>query len=111
MVLFVVSKILNLVQWLVFWRRKIFIFISFYQKIRDNIVKECTEAKFLSLIADEVTDKSTTEQISMCVRFMGKDENGEYCLKESFVCFTDTSLTTGEKITHKIIDNSMNLVI
>ena len=47
----------------------------------------------------------------MCVRFMGIDENGEYCLKESFVCFTDTSSTTGEKITHKIIDNSMNLVI
>lgn len=82
-------------------------------QIRDNIVKECTEAKFFSLIADEVTDKSTTEQISMCVRFMGKDENGEYCLKESFVCFTETSSTTGEEITQKIIDkfNELGLII
>ena len=47
------------------------------------------------MIADEVTDKSTTEQISICVRFVGKDSNGELCLKESFVCFAEASSTSG----------------
>jgi hypothetical protein len=51
------------------------------------------------VIADEVTDKSTTEQISICVRFVGKDSNGELCLKESFVCFAEASSTSrGPKI-------------
>ena len=55
-------------------------------QIWDNIIKECNEAKFFSVIADEVTDKSTTEQIFICVRFVGNNSNGELYLKESFVC-------------------------
>ena len=42
------------------------------------------------MIADEVTDE-VTEQISICVRFVGKDSNGELCLKESFVCFAEAT--------------------
>ena len=84
-------------------------------QIRDNIIKECNEAKFFSVnvIADEVTDKSTTEQISICVRFVGKDSNGELCLKESFVCFAEASLTSGEYIAQQIVDkfNKFGLVI
>jgi hypothetical protein len=37
------------------------------------IIKECNEAKFFSVIADEVTNKSITEQISICIRFVGND--------------------------------------
>ena len=82
-------------------------------QIRDNIIKECNEAKFFSVIADEVTDKSTTEQISICVRFVGKDSNGELCLKEYFVCFAEASSTSGEYIAQKIVDkyNEFGLVI
>jgi hypothetical protein len=63
--------------------------------------------------ADEVTDKSTTEQISICVRFVGKDSNGELCLKEYFVCFAEASSTSGEYIAQKIVDkfNEFGLVI
>jgi hypothetical protein len=65
------------------------------------------------MIADEVTGKSTTEQISICVRFVGKDSNGELCLKESFVCFAEASSTSGEYIAQKIVDkfNEFGLVI
>ena len=58
-------------------------------------------------------DKSTTEHISMYVRFMGKDENGEYCMKESFVCFTETSSTAREEISQKTIDkfHELGLII
>ena len=64
------------------------------------------------MIADEVTDKSTTEQISICVRFVGKDSNGELCLKESFVCFAEASSTSGEYIAQIIVDkfNEFGLV-
>jgi hypothetical protein len=52
----------------------------------------------VNVIADEVTDKSTTEQISICVRFVGKDSNGELCLKESFVCFSFESTSSFSRI-------------
>ena len=64
------------------------------------------------MIADEVTDE-VTEQISICVRFVGKDSNGELCLKEYFVCFAEASSTSGEYIAQKIVDkfNEFGLVI
>jgi hypothetical protein len=44
---------------------------------------------------------------------VGKDSNGELCLKESFVCFAEASSTSGEYIAQKIVDkfNEFGLVI
>ena len=38
-------------------------------EIRDSIIEKCKEAPFFSLSADETTDVSVTEQLSLCVRY------------------------------------------
>ena len=39
-------------------------------EIRDSIIEKCKEAPFFSLCADETTDVSVTEQLSLCVRYI-----------------------------------------
>ena len=39
-------------------------------EIRDSIIEKCMEAPFFSLCADETTDVSVTEQLSLCVRYI-----------------------------------------
>ena len=38
--------------------------------IVDSIIEKCKEAPFFSLCADETTDVSVTEQLSLCVRYI-----------------------------------------
>jgi hypothetical protein len=40
-----------------------------------------------------VTDVSTTEQISLCVRYVGVDSDEEMCVKESFLGFAEAADT------------------
>jgi hypothetical protein len=62
------------------------------------IVSECNSANCFSVIADETTDVSTTEQIALCVRYVGVDSDEEMCVKESFLGFAEASSTTGEEL-------------
>ena len=39
--------------------------------LRSKIVKEITRAKFFSIMADEATDVSVKEQLSLVIRFVG----------------------------------------
>jgi hypothetical protein len=57
------------------------------------IVTECNSANCFSVIADETTDVSTTEQIYLCVRYVGVDSDEEMCVKESFLGFAEASST------------------
>lgn len=41
-------------------------------KIRSSIVSEVKEAKFYSIIANEVTDVSNKEELSLVVRYLHK---------------------------------------
>jgi hypothetical protein len=67
------------------------------------IVSECNSANCFSVIANETTDVSTTEQISLCVRYVGVDSDEEMCVKESFLGFAEASSTTGEKLATTIM--------
>jgi hypothetical protein len=49
------------------------------------------------VIADETTDVSTTEQIYLCVRYVGVDSDGEMCVKESFLGFAERVVTVYHK--------------
>jgi hypothetical protein len=66
------------------------------------IVTECNSANCFSVIADETTDVSTTEQIYWCVRYVGVDSGEEMCVKESFLGFAEASSTTGEELATKL---------
>lgn len=48
------------------------------------IVSECNSANCFSIIADETTDVSATEQIFLCVRYVGINGDGAFDVKESF---------------------------
>ena len=68
-----------------------------------DIVSECNSANCFSVIADETTDVSTTEQISLCVRYVGVDSDEEMCVKESFLGCAEASSTTGEELATTIM--------
>ena len=69
--------------------------------IRQSIVEECNKALFRSLMADETTDVSTVEQVSICVRYVCvKDEELEVC--EEFLGFVSVPSTGAEVITSAI---------
>ena len=51
--------------------------------IHEKILTEVRKAKYFSILADEVADVSTTEQLSLMLRFV--DENNE--IREEFVDF------------------------
>jgi hypothetical protein len=53
------------------------------RQLQQVIISECNSANCFSVIADETTDVSTTEHISLCVRYVSVDSNEEMCVKES----------------------------
>jgi hypothetical protein len=73
------------------------------RQLQQVIVSECNSANCFSVIADETTDVSTTEQISLCVRYVGVDSDEEMCVKESFLGFAEASATTGEELATTIM--------
>lgn len=71
---------------------------QFGNLVRQSIVKECNESLFWSVMADETTDVSTIEQVSICVRYVRvRDEELEVC--EEFLGFASVLSTTAEVIT------------
>ena len=70
-------------------------------KITDEIVKGVKESKFFSVLADEATDVSNKEQMSLVLRYV--DENLK--VKEDFVKFIhcDTGFS-GEQLAMKILE-------
>lgn len=51
--------------------------------IRDSIIQEIKEAKYFSILCDEVTDNANLEQLSLVLRFVDK----ECMIREEFVDF------------------------
>ena len=62
--------------------------------IRDRIIEEIKEAKYYSILCDEVSDVSNKEQVSIVLRFL--DSSG--CIREEFLDFVGTSRVTGEAL-------------
>lgn len=62
--------------------------------VAKRIVSDCSSANCFSITADETTDASTTEQISLCVRHVGINGDGALGVQESFTG-TEVSSATG----------------
>ena len=54
--------------------------------IRNSIVDECNSSSFWSVMADETTDVSTKEQVSVCVRYIRKTHPHGLEVCEEFLC-------------------------
>ena len=67
-------------------------------RIRTDILSEVKQAKFFSVIADEVVDIANKEQLSVCLRYVF-----DICVKEVFTDFVLIERITGEVIADAII--------
>jgi len=61
--------------------------------IKKQILSDICQCKYFSILADETTDVSQTEQLSLSVRFI-KDTK----VHEEFLCFVPVSSTTGKDL-------------
>ena len=68
-------------------------------QIRKDIVSEVKVAKYYSVIADEVTDASNNEELSLVLRYLF---NGE--IKEVFVDFLQVERITGKVLGESILN-------
>ncbi|XP_053431227.1 zinc finger MYM-type protein 1 isoform X2 [Nycticebus coucang] len=59
-----------------------------------DIVNEINDCSAFSIICDEITDRGTTERLSVCVRYPQKSPNAVF-IKERFLGFVDTGEMTG----------------
>ncbi|XP_015752376.1 PREDICTED: uncharacterized protein LOC107332163 [Acropora digitifera] len=70
--------------------------------IRKSLVKECNRAQFYAFLADEATDASTMEQISICVHFVHwKDDDNTVEVRKEFLGFVVAESTKGVALAEK----------
>ena len=72
-----------------------------YDILQKGLVEEVTEAKFFSLMADEV-ESHHTEQLPICLRFVDKECN----IGEEFLEFSKCEQTNGESL---FKENNLNI--
>lgn len=73
--------------------------------ILKKVVKEVNESGYFSVLADETTDISVVEQLTICVRYLvgsGKEKN----VHESFLKFTEVASLTGENLASAILNGN-----
>lgn len=73
--------------------------------IRGIIVQRVNAAKCFSVLADETTDVSSVEQMSLCVRYLHQSSDGKVCLREDFLQFIPVADTRGKTLAHAITHN------
>ena len=67
-------------------------------KIRSEILEEVKQAKFYSIIADEVTDISNKEELSLVIRYLHEEQ-----VREVFVDFVKVERITGQVLGETIL--------
>ena len=55
------------------------------KQILDGIIDNCKRSVIYALIADESTDVTNKEQISVCIRFVSTKEDGKHFIHEEFL--------------------------
>lgn len=73
--------------------------------ILKKVVKEVNESRYFSVLADETTDISVVEQLTICVRYLvgsGEEKN----VHESFLKFTEVTSLTGESLASAILNGN-----
>ncbi len=71
--------------------------------IRKSIVDECNSSLFWSLMADEATDSSTKEQVSVCIRYIRRNSLHKLEVCEEFLGFCSVPMVNAEAITSAIV--------
>lgn len=66
-------------------------------------MRDCNKASCYTLLADECTDKSSKEQVAVCLPFLDSLK-GKSILREKFLCFVEAESTTGESISELLLE-------
>lgn len=74
------------------------------KQIVDGIIDNCKKSGIYALIADESTDVTIKEQISVCVRFV-ENKEGKHYVHEEFLEFVHADKgTDAEELTAKLLE-------
>ena len=73
-------------------------------QIQQTIVKKIKKARFFTVIADETTDVSRKEQMSLCARFVTDGR-----INEEFLAFVEVKDLTGSGLAEKILSTIRHL--
>ena len=71
--------------------------------IVESLVERMKQSKFLSILADETTDSSTVEQLSLCVRYLTID-NDKCIVEEDFLQFVSLEKQDATSITNALLE-------
>ena len=75
------------------------------KQILNGIIDNCKRSVIYALIADESTDVTNKEQISICIRFVSKKEDGKHFIHEEFLTFVHADKgTNAEELTTKFLE-------
>ena len=76
------------------------------QVLRLKIVADCNESGMFAFLADECTDVSTREQVSICVRFIQQGQLVK--IREEFLGFVVAERTTGAALARTFMETLQN---
>lgn len=76
--------------------------------ILEKLIEKVNSSKCFSIIADETTDISLIEQVSLCVRYVER-ENNKSLLVENFLQFVPVISTRGEDLANTILNTLESL--
>ena len=80
--------------------------------MRKSLVKDCNRAQFYAFLADEATDASTMDQISICVHFVHqRDEDNTVEVREEFLGFVEAESTKGAALAEKFMTTQAKFAI
>ncbi|XP_043227736.1 zinc finger MYM-type protein 1-like [Amphibalanus amphitrite] len=68
--------------------------------MKDAVVREVQAAEFFSLLADETTDISSKEQLSVCLRYVQPDSS---CVRERLLWFEEVPDLTGAGLASQLL--------
>lgn len=75
--------------------------------ILQTIVKKVNDSQCFSVLADETTDISVTEQLALCVRYIDKENNAN----ESFLKFIQVHSLSGKNLADAILNGKFKILI
>lgn len=71
--------------------------------VQSDIISRAMESDFFSIMADETTDQSKIEQLSICIRYLHRNQNDNLEVAEDFIGFVELPETGAAAITEALI--------
>ena len=75
------------------------------KQILDGFIDNSKRSVIYALIADESTDVTNNEEISICIRFVDRKEDGKHLISEEFLTFVHADKgSNAEELTTKLLE-------